>query len=160
MVNFKAQRHAEAKKLIRVAVFTLLAVLTVSLCSSLLVACNKENEEVVTGEDEQTVPAQYRTISASVAKQMIDEYPDAWILDVRTAEEFSTGHIPNALLKPYDEIAHHIDKMSPPQDQLILIYCRSGRRSALAAQELADRGYTNIFDFGGINDWPYEKVYP
>ena len=80
------------------------------------------------------------------------------ILDVRSREEYDQGHIPGAILIPDTEIEAKAADLLPDKDQLILVYCRSGRRSKLAAQSLADLGYTNIREFGGILDWPYEVV--
>ena len=80
------------------------------------------------------------------------------ILDVRSREEYDQGHIPGAVLIPNTEIEAKAADLLPDKDQLILVYCRSGRRSKLAAQSLADLGYTNIREFGGILDWPYEVV--
>ena len=86
---------------------------------------------------------------------MTDEYI---LLDVRTDEEFREGHISGAILIPDYEIAVRAESEFPDKDVIILVYCRSGRRSALAAQALSDMGYSNIFDFGGIIDWPYEII--
>ena len=78
------------------------------------------------------------------------------ILDVRTKEEFDQGHIPGAILIPNTEIEARAEEKLTDKDQLILVYCRSGRRSKLAAEILVELGYTNIKEFGGIIDWPYE----
>lgn len=78
------------------------------------------------------------------------------ILDVRTDEEYAGGHIPGAILIPHDDIANQAEETLADKDQLILVYCRSGNRSRQAAEALAELGYTNVVDFGGINDWPYE----
>jgi len=78
------------------------------------------------------------------------------ILDVRTEEEFAEGHIPGAILIPHDAIADQAEATLANKDQLILVYCRSGNRSRQAAEALAELGYTNVVEFGGINDWPYE----
>ena len=80
----------------------------------------------------------------------------AVLLDVREAEEFCSGHIPGAIVISHEEIKEKAEKTLPDKDRLILVYCRSGRRSKLAAQDLADLGYTNVKEFGGIIDWPYE----
>ena len=80
------------------------------------------------------------------------------ILDVRTEEEFAAGHIPGAILLPDNEISAKAESMLGNKDQLILVYCRSGRRSKNAASQLAALGYTNIKEFGGILDWAYETV--
>ena len=78
------------------------------------------------------------------------------ILDVRTQEEYDQGHIPGAILIPDTEIKAKAEEVLTDKDQLILVYCRSGRRSKLAAEALVELGYTNIREFGGIIDWPYE----
>lgn len=80
------------------------------------------------------------------------------ILDARTQEKYDEGHIPGAILIPYDEIADRAEKELPNKDQLILVYCRSGRRSKIAAEELVKLGYINVKEFGGIIDWEYEIV--
>ena len=95
-------------------------------------------------------------ITAEEAKQIMDSEEDYIILDVRTQEEYDQGHIPGAILIPDTEIKHKAEEVMMDKDQLILVYCRSGRRSKLAAEALAELGYTNIKEFGGIIDWPYE----
>ena len=99
---------------------------------------------------------EYRKISAAEAKEMMNgEYI---LLDVRTEEEFKEERIEGAILIPDYEIGERVETELPDKDALILVYCRSGRRSALAANELAEIGYTNVYDFGGIIDWPYDTV--
>ena len=95
-------------------------------------------------------------ITAQEAKQIMDTEEEYIILDVRTREEYDQGHIPGAILIPDNEIMTEAEEVLPDKEQLILVYCRSGRRSKLAAQALAELGYTNIKEFGGILDWPYE----
>ena len=97
-------------------------------------------------------------ITAEEARNLMDSEKDRIILDVRSREEYDQGHIPGAILIPDTEIEAKAADLLPDKDQLILVYCRSGRRSKLAAQSLADLGYTNIREFGGILDWPYEVV--
>ena len=80
------------------------------------------------------------------------------ILDVRTAQEFASGHIPGAVLLPNETIGTEDIPLLPDKDQLILVYCRSGNRSKQAAEKLAQLGYTNIVEFGGINSWTGEIV--
>ena len=80
------------------------------------------------------------------------------ILDVREQYEYDEGHILGAILIPYGEIADRAEKELPDKNQLILVYCRSGRRSKIAAEELVKLGYTNVKEFGGIIDWEYEIV--
>ena len=95
-------------------------------------------------------------ITAARAKELMDTEKDYIILDTRTQSEYDESHIPGAILIPYDEILEKAESVLKDKDQLILVYCRSGRRSKLAAEDLVKLGYTNIKEFGGINDWPYE----
>ena len=96
-------------------------------------------------------------IAAATAKKMMDA-GNVIILDVREQDEFDAGHIAGAVLIPYTEIAVRAGESLPEKDAVILVYCRSGRRSNIAANELVSMGYKNIYDFGGIIDWPYEIV--
>lgn len=95
-------------------------------------------------------------ITAQEAKEIMDTQEGYVILDTRTQEEYDGGHIPGAILIPYDEVLEKAEGVLTDKNQLILVYCRSGRRSKLAAQDLVALGYTNIREFGGIIDWPYE----
>ena len=90
------------------------------------------------------------------AKKIMDTESDYVILDVRTQEEYDEGHIKNAILIPDYEIADRAESELTDKEQLILVYCRSGRRSKNAAKQLSDMGYSNVKEFGGIIDWPYE----
>ena len=98
----------------------------------------------------------YMNITAAEAKQIMDSEEGYVILDVRTREEYDEGHIPGAILIPDFEIKAKAEGVMTDKDQLILVYCRSGRRSKLASEILVELGYTNIREFGGIIDWPYE----
>ena len=100
----------------------------------------------------------YEQITAEQAKTIMDTERDYVIIDARTEEEFAKGHIENAILIPEYEIAERAEKELPDKDALILVYCRSGRRSKIASEELVKLGYTNVKEFGGIIDWPYEVV--
>ena len=100
--------------------------------------------------------AGYLNITADEAKRIMDTQEGYIILDVRTKEEYEQLRIPGAILIPNDEIRERALTELPDKDQLILVYCRSGRRSKLAAEILVELGYTNIREFGGIIDWPYE----
>ena len=100
----------------------------------------------------------YRQISADEAIMMMKEETDYIILDVRTVEEFSDKHIPGAINIPNETIGTDEIPELPDKDQLILVYCRSGNRSKQASEKLVALGYTNIVEFGGINDWPGETV--
>jgi rhodanese-related sulfurtransferase len=97
-------------------------------------------------------------ITAEEAKKKIDENKDVIVLDVRTQEEYESSHIEGAILIPDTDISDHAEEVLTDKSATILVYCRSGRRSALAAQNLSDLGYTSVYDFGGIIDWPYEVV--
>lgn len=108
--------------------------------------------------EKQTTAAAYRQISAEEAMKLMDEQEDYVILDVRTESEYAEKHIPNAICIPNETIGTEEIAALPDKEQLILVYCRSGNRSKQAAQKLADQGYTNIAEFGGINSWPGEVV--
>ena len=98
----------------------------------------------------------YRQITAQEAKAIMDSGKKHVIIDARTEEEFAAGHIKNAILIPEYEVAERAESELPDKDALILVYCRSGRRSKIASEELIKLGYTNVYEFGGIIDWPYE----
>ena len=100
----------------------------------------------------------YDQISGAEAKALMDSESVYIILDARTQEEYDEGHIPGAIMIPEYEIAERAEKELPDKDQLILVYCRSGRRSKIVAEELVKLGYTNIKEFGGIIDWKYDIV--
>ena len=118
------------------------------LMALLLTACGhtKENDQ----------EAVYMNITAQEAKEIMDTEEVYIILDVRTQAEYDEKHIPGAILIPDYEIKERAEEKLTDKDQLILVYCRSGRRSKLAAEALVELGYTNIKEFGGIIDWPYE----
>ncbi len=100
--------------------------------------------------------AMYEIITAEDAKNIMDSGEEHIILDVREQDEFDEGHIPGTILIPYTEIENKAEEMLPDKDMQILVYCRSGRRSKIAAESLATLGYSNIKEFGGIIDWNYE----
>ena len=102
--------------------------------------------------------ATYAQISGAEAKALMDSESGYIIIDARTRSEYDQGHIPGAILIPEYEIADRAEKELPDKDQLILVYCRSGRRSKIAAEELVKLGYTNVKEFGGIIDWEYEII--
>ena len=97
----------------------------------------------------------YMQISMNEAVEMMETEKDYIILDVRTRDEYETGHIPGARCFPLDDIECNAEVYIPDKDMMYLIYCRSGRRSKIAAEALVELGYTNIKEFGGIIDWPY-----
>ena len=102
--------------------------------------------------------ASYDQISGAEAKALMDSESGYIIIDARTQSEYDEGHIPGAVLIPEYEIVDRAEKELPDKAQLILVYCRSGRRSKIAAEELVKLGYTNVKEFGGIIDWEYEIV--
>lgn len=142
----------------------LIVMIMISLCMSGLAACqqsdsnatseNETNSGVVTNSDELL----YEQINAEKAKEIMDSGIEYIIIDSRTEEEFAQGHIEGAILIPEYEIADRAESELPKKDALILVYCRSGRRSKIASEELVKLGYTNVKEFGGIIDWPYEVV--
>lgn len=118
------------------------------LAVMMLTACGQDIEN-----DQGAV---YVNITAEEAKKIMDSQEGYIILDVRTQEEYDEGHIPGAIVISHEEIAEKAEGVLTDKNQLILVYCRSGRRSKLAAEALVELGYTNIKEFGGIIDWPYE----
>ena len=100
----------------------------------------------------------YIQIDQEKAKEMMAVNDGHVIVDVRRADEYAAGHIPGAILIPNESIGTEKPEQLSDKDQIILIYCRSGNRSKQAAQKLADMGYTNIYEFGGINTWTGEVV--
>ena len=100
----------------------------------------------------------FEQITPQEAKNIMDSGEEHIILDAREQYEFDEGHIPEAILIPYTEIEKKAEQMIPDKNLQILVYCRSGRRSKLASESLAKLGYTNVKEFGGIIDWPYEVV--
>ena len=99
----------------------------------------------------------YQQITQETAKEMMDTQQEVVILDVREQDEYDSGHIPSAVLLPVGTIDEDTAAgVIPEKDSAVLVYCRSGNRSKTASFALADLGYTNIYEFGGINTWPYE----
>ena len=123
----------------------LLSILLIFTLLILTVSCRQAENEVI-----------YMNISAKEAKEIMNCEKDYIILDVRTREEYDEIHIPGAILIPDYEIKEKATDILKDKNQLILVYCRSGRRSKIAANSLIEMGYTNIREFGGIIDWPYE----
>ena len=111
---------------------------------------------VLTGCGGTTVENTYQQITQEEAKEMMDTQ-EVIVLDVREQDEFDAGHIPGAVLLPVGTITKDTAADGIPElDSVVLVYCRSGNRSKTASKALADLGYTNIYEFGGINTWPYE----
>lgn len=129
--------------------FSVILILIIT-CTAILYGCTSGGESKMENSYEQITPAE--------AKEIMDERDGYVILDVRTQEEFDEAHIDGAILIPDYEIAAKAENILKDKNQLILVYCRSGRRSKNAASELVKLGYTNVKEFGGIIDWPYETV--
>ena len=100
----------------------------------------------------------YQHISQEEAQRMMDEDDGIAIVDVRTETEYNSGHIPGAICIPNESISTAPLEQLPDPDQVILVYCRSGSRSKQASEKLANIGYTNVYEFGGINSWKGEVV--
>ena len=124
------------------------------ICLFVLSACS--GDQVMDGDDmmEQT----YTSISQEKAVEMMEQEEDCIIVDVRTMDEFKTGHIPGAVCIPNETIGDERPPELSNLYQIILIYCRSGNRSRQAAEKLAGLGYKNVYEFGGIRDWTGEIV--
>ena len=115
-----------------------------ALCLLVLAGCRQQAD------------AAYRQISQEEAKEMMDA-GDAVVLDVREQSEYDEGHIPGAVLLPVGSIdGDTAAAVIPEKSTTVLVYCRSGNRSKTAAAALAELGYTDVCEFGGINTWPYE----
>ncbi len=137
------------------------SLISVFLILLLLVSCAEAEKELYTKENIVTEEGDiifFQQITAQEAKEIMETQKEYIIIDARTETEFSEGHIEGAILIPEYEIAHRAEKEIPDKDALILVYCRSGRRSKIASEELVKLGYTNVKEFGGIIDWPYEIV--
>ena len=139
-------------------------VISAILCLLLTACGNDSSIGIIGGADGPTAiivaekgeKAMYEIITAEEAKKIMDSGEDFVILDVREQDEFDAGHIPGAILIPYTEIENKAEEMLPDKDKQMLVYCRSGRRSKIAAEALFKLGYSNIKEFGGIIEWPYE----
>ena len=141
-----------------------LCIISVLLCILLTACGNDSSIGIIGGADgptsiivaEKGEKAMYEQITPEEAKKIMDSGEEHIILDTREQDEFDEGHIPKAILIPYTEIENKAIELIPDKDKLILVYCRSGRRSKIAAEALSKLGYTNVKEFGGIIDWPYE----
>ncbi|MGN0531809.1 MAG: rhodanese-like domain-containing protein [Eubacterium sp.] len=121
--------------------------------ASLITGCAAKNQKT---QETTAMTGTYQQISQDEAKKIMDARDDYIIVDARDQYEYDEGHIKDAIVIPYTEIEAQAKQKLPNKEQLILVYCRSGRRSKIAARSLADMGYTNVKEFGGIIDWQYE----
>lgn len=154
--------------------YTLLA--AVVLCSAALAACSPSGsakaepksgtmtEQAATaasqpsGKEETTQEeSAYHKITAEEAKEMMDK-GGVTVVDVRRSDEYAAGHIPGSVLVPVESITDTQPEKLPDLDAVLLVHCRTGIRSRQASDKLVEMGYKNVYDFGGIVDWPYETV--
>lgn len=136
-----------SKKIILLA----LAIITVA---TVFAGCTQKTNTEQTEATQVNIGTYYQ-IPQDEAKRIMDEESDYIIVDAREQSEYDEGHIKGAIVIPYTEIEQKAEEMLPDKEQLILVYCRSGRRSKIAAQSLENMGYTNVKEFGGIIDWQY-----
>ena len=143
-------------KIRKIALLTMVGVISV-----LGFSCSKSGNEketlAMSKESKNGKKAEYKKITSDEAKKMM-ETQKVIVVDVRTLEEYNEGHIPNAISVPLETIENEAEAKLKNKDALILVYCRSGRRSREAALKLIEKGYTNVIDFGGIKDWNGEVV--
>lgn len=130
----------------------LMLIISLSLFS--FTSCQEENNN----QESTTALITYEQITPEEAKKIMDTQKAYVIIDARTEAEFAEGHIAGAILIPEYEITQKAEQEIPDKDTLILVYCRSGRRSKIAAEALINLGYTNVKEFGGIIDWQYDIV--
>ena len=141
-------------KNILILIFSLLIISTFAGCSSKQKNAEQQSDKKQLIGMEKKVTVVYKNVSMAEGLKIAEENPEAIILDVRRDDEYKSGHIPGARLLTMETItAESAAKVLPDKNQLILIYCRSGRRSKIAAQSLLDLGYTNLIEFGGILDY-------
>ena len=125
----------------------LILVATTTLSAFLLYGCSNNTNNTIIN---------VKKISTEEAKNIIDTSNDEIIIDVRGKDEYEKGHIKDSILIPLDTLENTIEDIVKNKDSQILVYCRSGRRSAEASKIIKSLGYNNIYDFGGIIDWKYE----
>ncbi len=143
-------KNSKFSKSLLLGVSLLLIAVTVSACSGGTTAAQP-------GATAETA-AQYVKINAADAKEMMDSGAEIIVLDVREQSEYDSGHIQGAVLLPSGSVSTMAAEVLPDKDATILVYCRSGSRSGAAARTLLSLGYTNVYDLGGLMDWPYEVV--
>ncbi len=145
-------KKSSAKRLKPVVPFTFMLVILFSIFG--LTGCSNSTNRSNTASNSNA----YQQITAEETAKMMQSATDYIVLDVRTEQEYASGHIPGAVNIPNETIASGAIQQLPDKEQLILVYCRSGNRSKQASEKLVNLGYTNIVEFGGINDWSGEVV--
>lgn len=128
------------------------------LVIGIFTGCSGQNNGNSMDGDQMKAQAGYIDITAEDAKERLDSGEEIILLDVRTPEEYETSHIENSILIPVDELKEEAPEVLKNKDIPIFVYCRSGNRSVTASNILVELGYTNVYNLGGINDWPYEVV--
>lgn len=128
------------------------AIVVLLILSLFLVGCSNVKEE-----EKEGIESSVTTITAQEAKTRLDNEKDIILVDVRTEEEYQEEHIKDALLLPLDNISENAATVIPDKEAIYFVYCLSGGRSATASEQLLEMGYKNLYDLGGISDWPYEK---
>ena len=141
------------KKMTMLTIAGLISILGIS-CGRTM---NSKQVSVDSKEVKSEKKAEYKKITSDEAKKMM-ETEKTIVVDVRSLEEYNEGHIPNAISIPLETIENEAEAKLKNKNDLILVYCRSGRRSREAALKLIEKGYTNVIDFGGIQDWNGEVV--
>ena len=142
----------------------ILCIISILMCILLTACGNDKSIGIIGGADgptsiiiaEKGEKTMYEQITPEDAKKIMDSGEEYIVLDVREQDEYDSGHIPGAILISYTEIENKAEELLPDKDKQLLVYCRSGRRSKIAAESLIKLGYTNVKEFGGIIDWPYE----
>ena len=147
------ERKVKIRKIVLLIIIGIFSVFGFS-CSK---TGNEKQDLVMSKEAKNGKKAEYKKITSDEAKKMM-ETQKVIVVDVRTLEEYNEGHIPNAISVPLETIENEAEVKLKNKDDLILVYCRSGRRSREAALKLIEKGYTNVIDFGGIQDWNGEIV--
>ena len=147
------ERKVKIRKIVLLIIIGIFSVFGFS-CSK---TGNEKQDLVMSKEAKNGKKAEYKKITSDEAKKMM-ETQKVIVVDVRTLEEYNEGHIPNAISVPLETIENEAEAKLKNKDDLILVYCRSGRRSREAALKLIEKGYTNVIDFGGIQDWNGEVV--
>ncbi len=138
------------RKSILLGVALLLIAATVSACSG----GTNATQPAATA----AAAAEYRKINAADAKAMLESGAEITVLDVREQSEYDSGHIQGAVLLPSGSVQEKAAAVLPDKNAAIIVYCRSGARSGAAVRTLLSLGYTNVYDLGGLMDWPYEVV--
>lgn len=140
------------KKNIAKAALALSCIFLFTACSN---AGDKKQQTSSPSSNALQADSAYHKITAEESKKMMDK-GNVTILDVRTEEEYAEKHIPDAVLIPVGSIEENAQEILTDKDEILLVYCRTGKRSKQASEKLIELGYTQVYDFGGITDWPYE----